>query len=181
VSAAPQNEKQTRQELQAWYGKIISAYKNKDLKAYLALHAPDFQNREFQGKTMDRKAVEAYVKEDMASTGPIHSARLDIAKLTLNGSEATVVGTETLRLVFTDRRGYYGPKGKSYDTFWRSRWQQRFVKTPRGWLARYRQTTAPDTFTAGGKPLVLRTNRGGGSTAGSNSDSGQSANTAQTE
>ncbi len=154
VFAASQEEMRAQEELQAWYGKIVDSYRTKDVEAYMALFTQDIKMRDLQGKTKDRKALKAYAKEDMAATGEIHSATFEIGKLTLKGHEATVAGTETWKYVFTDLKGQFGPKGKSYDVVWHSPAQCKFLKTSRRWLEKYRQVTGPETLTAGGKPLV---------------------------
>jgi hypothetical protein len=86
VSATRNDEQTVRRELEAWYGKVVAAYKKKDAKAYAALFAPDAKVQTWDGKTVDRKGLEGWArKEDMPPLQAIYSAREDIHKLTLKG------------------------------------------------------------------------------------------------
>lgn len=154
VSAGPEEEKAAREELQAWYGQIVDAYERHDLPAYMELFAPDFKSRDARGKIIDRKAWEAFAKNDMAATGAIHSAEFKIKDLTLKDNEASIVSTETWKAVYKDLKGEYGPKGKAYDVVWSGTSRGKAVKTPHGWEAKYREAMGPEQFTSGGKPLV---------------------------
>lgn len=154
--AASPKEMRTREELRAWYGKIIDTYDRKDIEGYMALYSQDAIFCDFQGNRKDRKELEALVKEDMAATGKIHSAEFKIHRLRLKGREATAAGTETWKYVLNDLRGQFGPEGKSYDVVWRSPLQIKFLKTAGGWLAKYRKVTGPETLTVDGKPLAPR-------------------------
>jgi len=154
VSAASPDEIRVRQELQVWYGKIVDSYRKKDLKAYMALYTQDVRIRDLQGRTKDRKALEAYAREDMAAAGEIHSAVLEIGKLEMKGREAVIDCVETWRYVFTDLKGEFGTKGRSYHVVWRSPARVRFLKSSHGWLAKSKEVTGPETLTAEGRPLV---------------------------
>jgi ketosteroid isomerase-like protein len=154
VSAASPDEIRVRQELQTWYGKIADSYRKKDVKAYMALYTRDVRIRDLQGRTKDRKELEAFAREDMAAAGVIHSAELRIMKLDRKGREAAIDCIETWRYVFTDLKGEFGPEGRSYDVVWRSPARVMFLKSPRGWLAKSKEATGPETLTAEGRPLV---------------------------
>jgi ketosteroid isomerase-like protein len=154
VSAASLDEIRVRQELQVWYGKIVDSYKKKDIKAYMALYTQDVRIRDLQGKTKYRKALEASAKEDMATTGKIHSAELEIRKLEMKGQEAITDCIETWRYVFTDLKGEFGPKDKSYNVVWRSPARVRFLKSSHGWLAKSKEVTGPETLNEKGRSLV---------------------------
>jgi ketosteroid isomerase-like protein len=154
VFAASSDEIRVREELQSWYGKIVDSYRQKDVKAYMSLYTQDVKVRDLQGQTKDRKALEAYAREDMAATGEIHSAEFEIRELALKDNRATATGKETWKFGFTDLKGEFGPKGKSYDVVWTSPVRVRFVKTSQGWLAEYRKVKGPETLSEGGTPLV---------------------------
>jgi ketosteroid isomerase-like protein len=154
VSAASPDEIRVRQELQGWYGKIVDSYRKKDMKAYMALYTQDVRIRDLPGRTKDRKALEASAREDMAATGEIHSAELEIRKLEMKGQEATIDCIETWKYVFTDLKGEFGHKGRAYNVVWRSPARIRFLKSSHGWLAKSKEVTGPETLTAEGRPLV---------------------------
>lgn len=156
VSAEPLNEKQVRRELKVWYDKTVSAYRNKDAKAFAALFTPDAEGVSWDGVHVSgRKQLEEYTRKDMANIEILHSAQELIHKVTIKGQEATIEATEKWKYKFRDDKGEYGPKGKSYTVNWKQRCLVTFVKSEQGWLEKtWKYLTKPDLRTEDGKPLL---------------------------
>ena len=55
------------------YQKVVSAYKRKDARAFAALFSPDFKAKMWDGKTVDRQALEEWARQDMAETKALYS------------------------------------------------------------------------------------------------------------
>lgn len=90
------------------YQKVVSAYKRKDARAFAALFSPDFKAKMWDGKTVDRQALEEWARQDMAETKALYSARVIIDKAAIRGQEETHEGTEVWNYKFADLRGQYG-------------------------------------------------------------------------
>jgi len=153
-AAAQTDEKTVRREWQAWYAKVVDAYKHKDVKAYAALFTPDFKMTMWDGKKISgRKALEEYARADMAAIYTLYAAREVIDKITVKGQKVMLEGTETWKYKMIDVDGTYGAKGKLYDVLWKQKGRGTFVKTANGWLLESGGNIGKPELTVGGKPL----------------------------
>src|SRR5687768_5643578 len=91
-----------RKELEAKYAKVIEAYRNKDLKAFMENKAPDFTGKSLNGNVATREQVEAGVKQRMARIRRLNYLKIEIKNITVIGDVAVAITTQDFSRVVPD-------------------------------------------------------------------------------
>lgn len=123
------DEHAVRKELEAKYAKVVEAYKNKDIKAFMENKTPDFTARSLNGRVATRQQVENGVKQRMERIIRLNYLKIEIKQLTITGDEAVAITTQEFSRVVADGQGQERTV-VSAGTTHRDRW----VKTANRWM-----------------------------------------------
>lgn len=118
-----------RSELAAKYAKVVEAYRNKDIKAFMENKTPDFTGKSLNGNVATREQVEAGVKQRMGRIKKLNYLKIDIGNITVTGDVAVAITTQDFSRVVTDAQGQEFTV-TSQGTTHRDTW----VKTEQGWM-----------------------------------------------
>lgn len=129
VHAQNQPECVVRKELEVKYAKVVEAYKDKDIKAFMANKAPHFTGKSVNGGLATREQVEAGVKQRMGRIKKVNYLKIKIKKLTVTGDEAVAITTQEFSRVVADAEGREH-KVVSKGTTHRDTW----VRSESGWM-----------------------------------------------
>ena len=94
--AAAQATRDVRAELEKAYQENTAAYMRGDIKAVMALRAPDFHTVGPDGATRDRQAMEQYITGFMNGVRKWNAMKLTIDSLDVRGDTAFVTMTQHL-------------------------------------------------------------------------------------
>lgn len=120
-----------RRELEAKYAKVVEAYRNKDIKAFMENKTPDFTGRSLSGNVATREQVEAGVKQRMGRIRKLNYLRIKIKNITVNRDVAVAITTQDFSRVVADAQGREHTvvsKGTTHRDTW--------VRTENGWMLR---------------------------------------------
>lgn len=120
-----------RKELVAKYAKVVEAYRNKDIKAFMEDKTPDFTGKSLNGSISTREQVEAGVKQRMDRIKRLNYLKIEIGNITVTGDVAVAITTQEFSRVITDAQGQEHnvvSKGTTHRDTW--------VRTEDGWKMR---------------------------------------------
>jgi ketosteroid isomerase-like protein len=140
-----QVDKKAEKELLAGYQQIITAMKNKDLKAVMAKMTPDATMIE-NGRTMTRAQFEPILKQQMGMM-KLQSASIKFSKVVVKGNLANTVYAEQMTAMIP------GPDGKPATVAVRSNYTGTFKKVGGDWKMHRSETVGTPTMTMNGKPF----------------------------
>lgn len=129
VQAQSQARNVIRKELEAKYAKVVDAYRNKDIKAFMENKTPDFTGKSLNGNIATREQVEAGVKQRMERIKKLNYLKIKIKKITVIGNVASAITTQEFSRVITNAQGQEQTvvsKGTTHRDTW--------VKTENGWM-----------------------------------------------
>jgi ketosteroid isomerase-like protein len=118
-----------RRELEAKYAKVVEAYRNKDIKAFMENKTPDFTGKSLNGSIATREQVEAGVKQHMERIKKLNYLKIEIKNITVIGDVAVAITTQAFSRVVSDAQGQEHTvvsKGTTHRDTW--------VKTENGWM-----------------------------------------------
>ena len=118
-----------RKELEVKYAKVVEAYRNKDIKAFMQNKAPDFTGKSLSGNVATREQVEAGVKQRMERIKKLNYLKIEIKNITVIGDVAVAITTQDFSRVVTDAQGQEHTvvsEGTTHQDTW--------VKTENGWM-----------------------------------------------
>ncbi len=95
-TTSAQVQRDVRAELERAYQENVDAYLRGDIKAVMALRAPDFHTVGPEGTTRDRQAMELYMTGIMNGVRKWNSMRLSIDSLDVRADTAFVTMTQHL-------------------------------------------------------------------------------------
>ncbi|HYP26725.1 MAG TPA: nuclear transport factor 2 family protein, partial [Blastocatellia bacterium] len=127
-------ERDVRKELQAKYAKVVEAYRNRDIKAFMENKTPDFTAKSLNGRVATREQVESGVKQRMERIIRLNYLRIKIERLTVTGDEAVAITTQEFSRVVADGQGRERTvvsKGTTHRDRWvkaESRWMLKSVE-----------------------------------------------------
>jgi ketosteroid isomerase-like protein len=105
VIAQSQTRHTVRRELESKYAKVVEAYRNKDIKAFMEDKTPDFTGKSFNGSIATREQVEAGVKQRMERIKKLNYLKIEIGNITVTGDVAVAITTQEFSRVVTDAQG----------------------------------------------------------------------------
>lgn len=133
VLSSAQAQRRTRHvvrgELEAKYAKVVEAYRNKDIKAFMENKTPDFSGKSLSGNVATREQVEAGVKQRMERIKKLNYLKIEMKNITVIGDVAVAITTQDFSRVVTDAQGQEHTvvsKGTTHRDTW--------VKTENGWM-----------------------------------------------
>jgi ketosteroid isomerase-like protein len=126
-------------ELNAAYGGLDTAMRNRDLPAFLTWLAPDYVEKRLNGKEMNRAEAEVVYKQLLQNWTRVRKQKAEIFKLTVHGDKATVTAHRVTVGEMTDTQGTLGPKGKTHAVASDVMEIDTWMRTAPGWRMRSRQ------------------------------------------
>lgn len=126
-----QPQRVVRKELEVKYAKVVEAYKDRDIKAFMANKTPDFTGKSVNGGLATREQVEAGVKQRMERIKRLNYLKIKIKEFTVTGDEAVAITTQEFSRVVADAQGREHTvvsKGTTHRDTW--------VRTESGWMLR---------------------------------------------
>ena len=126
--AQSQTRHTVRRELEAKYAKVVEAYRNKDIKAFMEDKTPDFTGKSLNGSVATREQVEASVKQHMERIKKLNYLKIEIGNITVTGDVAVAITAQEFSRVVTDAQGQEHTvvsKGTTHRDTW--------VRTENGW------------------------------------------------
>jgi len=118
-----------RRELVAKYAKVVEAFRNKDIKAFMENKTPDFTGKSLNGNVATRQQVEAGVMQRMGRIKKLNYLKIEIKNITVTGDVAEAITTQDFSRVVTDAQGQEYTV-VSQGTTHRDTW----MKTENGWM-----------------------------------------------
>ena len=118
-----------RRGLEVKYAKVVEAYRNKDIKAFMENKTPDFTGKSLNGNVATREQVEAGVKQRMERMKKLNHLKIEIKNITVIGGVAVAITTQDFSRVVTDAQGREHTvvsKGTTHRDTW--------VETENGWM-----------------------------------------------
>src|SRR5918997_830766 len=120
-----------RKELEAKYAKVVEAYRDKDIKAFMENKTPDFTGKSLNGNVATREQVEAGVKQRMGRIRKLNYLKIEIKNITVTWDVAVAITTQDFSRVVADAQGREHTV-VSKSTTHRDTW----VRTENGWMLR---------------------------------------------
>lgn len=148
------NDAAVKKELLAMFDKGVAQFKKKDIKGFMSVYTADYTGVGMDGKPMSLKQTEAEMKQAMATTKSVETAKLDIDKLTVNGKTAVAESTMKLDIHGVDSKGEMGPKGKVHQMSMVMRSRDTYVQTKDGWKTKRSEPMNGSTMMVDGKPYA---------------------------
>jgi hypothetical protein len=147
VHAQSRTRHTVRKELTAKYEKVIEAYRNKNIVAFMQDKTSDFTGTSLNGNVATREQVEAGVKQRMERIKKLNYLKIEIKNITVAGDTAVAITTQEFSRVVTDREGKEHTVVSS-GTEHRDTW----VKTEDGWKMKSVEELKQGTETIDGQP-----------------------------
>lgn len=130
------------------YAAYLKAFKARDAGPIIAMETWDYSERTAKGRTISKQQIDAAARYVFSITRSISKADIRARSIVVKGSTATVIVTNSLRVILVD------PGGKDHVYTEESRARDSWVKGSSGWHVRSSQHIS-GAATVDGRKLPL--------------------------
>ncbi len=168
AASADTPEATARKEIETQFAKLVvytqqmvEDSSRANIQAFMSLFASDYVAKNFDGRTLNRRQMEAALAKDMQRITQLMRALdaayrllpIQIASLSLRGNTATVIANETGVFAFTDTTGRLGLVGQTHQLTNTKKSRYVWVKTGPTWKIRRSEQLGPYRVFMDGKPM----------------------------
>lgn len=138
--------------IRALFAKLEQAFKNKDMKAIMAMSTSDFTEKMPNGTVLTAKQAEAQMTQEFAMIKSIKEVSMKPGKIKVNGKTATAMSDFKFNETVVDQMGQLGKKGATHAMSGTGQSRVTLAKGQDGWKFK-REEALKVNMTLDGKPF----------------------------
>jgi hypothetical protein len=155
VGAFADTAAEVKKAAEANHAASMKAFVKKDVSVMMSNVTDDYMATGMGGMKMDKKAMEAQMKEYVKDTKKVHSATYTVTGIKVNGNTATGKAVFKLDADVMDSNGMFGHKGKTVRMVMEDTNMTTWKKVGGKWKTSAEVTTGMPKMTVNGKPFNM--------------------------